>query len=126
MVEITVFDIKVKLYHATEVTVFMVDDMWSIPETFWYVERPEGFFGMAMTNFCKIAGFDWNLIDSAVPQDWFEDYKKKHGVYPRAWWSYNKNRIFGEPLMVDTVIAAYLKALQLEIQRLQGNGELIA
>lgn len=126
MVEITLFDVKVQLYRDFEVTVDATQYLWQVPETVYFVEKPDGFAGRTMHNFCQVAGFDWTKIDPAVPQSWFEEYMRKHnGQAPKAWWNYGgSDPTFGTPLFISTVIEAYLKAIQLEVLRLQGTGEL--
>ncbi len=42
----------------------------------------------------KIAGINDTVFDWAVPQPWAD----KHPEFPQCVWSYDHNRIFGEPL----------------------------
>lgn len=65
-----------------------------------------------------ISGHNSNQIDSAVPQDWYEDYHKIHGKYPRACWTY-ENNLFGEPLFIEDV----LKSLAQIIKDMINKGE---
>lgn len=48
-------------------------------------------------------GHDFNKIDWAVPQDWWNKYYEQHNAAPWACWSYENNAIFGEPLFINTL-----------------------
>lgn len=51
------------------------------------------------------AGHDWGKIDTALPDDWVEDYERKHnGARPWACWSYEKDGDWaGSPLFMEDV-----------------------
>lgn len=60
----------------------------------------------------KAAGHDPSKIDLAVPQSWWDEQYQRWKEAPKACWSYEKNKIFGEPLYISTVVQEFEEALR--------------
>lgn len=77
----------------------------------WWIRLPDNNY-----DFLQAAGHNIDQIDLAVPQQWFEKYKKVHGEYPKACWTYEDNSIFGNPLFYKDVLPNFEKAVMKAIE----------
>lgn len=69
----------------------------------------------------RAAGHDPVKIDYAVPQPWFEEYKQKVGEYPKAYWTYEKDGAFGEPLFYSTIRSQVRANVKFALDRIIDN-----
>lgn len=53
--------------------------------------------------FLVAAGHQAPKIDLAVPQEWFDKQLMTTGIRPEAYWTYERDSVFGEPLFLDGV-----------------------
>lgn len=93
-------------------------------------EPPKDWKGLRNTNWCyRIPTLEelmratnhWNGVDPATPQAWFEEYMRTHkGERPRACWSYENNKMFGEPLWYDTMFTQ-LEEMLTEVWKQDGE-----
>lgn len=99
-VEVTVVD-KRAFKHSSD-----VPHGWRpLPNTNWYYDTPNAY------ELLKAAGHNGDVIDTAVPQSWWDAEYKRTGEAPRACWTYEKNKIFGEPLLWSEVFREFETAL---------------
>jgi len=100
------------LYHEQDVTIGQVKEipLHPISETPFYYHREGGyeFWKKLMLS----TGHNPDKIDTAVPQDWWNDWHKKYGSPPKACWTYEEMSIFGAPLFYGDVYAELEKLLK--------------